>query len=98
MTFDLGRRSEIRAAPGVTAGLGSLLASRYPERDLLLVTDDQVARCSWFPELAAGLEAAGGTVHFAVVPAGEEYKTLDSVGAIYRAAPVIQATTISIAG
>ncbi len=77
-----GREYCIRVGPGLLSQVGETLARLGQRGRVLLVTNPTVARWYLAP-VRESLNSAGFAVHEALVPDGEEYKSLDQTGALY---------------
>ncbi|MGH2442035.1 MAG: 3-dehydroquinate synthase [Chloroflexota bacterium] len=81
-----GAESHVRIGRGLVGEIPALFAHTGLTGDLLVITDDHVESLPWMADIRASLEDAGQAVTYVTVPAGEQYKTLETVTAIYRAA------------
>ncbi|MDJ1183960.1 3-dehydroquinate synthase [Roseofilum casamattae] len=83
VNVDLGPLSyQIAIAPNSLENLGSLLADLNLGKKILVVSNPIVA--DYYGERAiASLSAAGFSVSSHLIPAGERYKTLDSIQTLY---------------
>lgn len=80
-----GREYRIHIGPGLLTRTGQFCAALGRPGRVLIVTNPTVAR--WYlPPLRNSLAAAGCQVHEAVIPDGEEYKSLAQAGELYAAA------------
>ena len=80
---DLGERSyPIRIGRGWIGALGETLASSFQPCPCVLVSDSEVASI-WGRPVLDSLRRAGYDAELCELPAGEDLKTLDTVGLIY---------------
>jgi 3-dehydroquinate synthase len=77
-----GYTYDVCVRPGLLAEAGQFLKQLCPTRKVGVVTDTTV-HALHYPALVDGLERAGFSVVTAVVPAGEEHKTLAEVSRIF---------------
>ncbi len=79
-----GGRYPIYIGDGLRHRLGEFLQDRALTRLAFVVTDEHVAPL-YGEDVRLALEAGGYRVHTIVLPAGEQYKTLDTVRRVYDA-------------
>ena len=80
----MGAGYDVRVANGGLDRLGAILSAYQLKGPLALVSDDNVARIYGGRALQS-LEAAGYTARLAVIPAGEQHKTIDTVNQLWEA-------------
>ena len=78
----LGSGYDVRVAPGGLAHLGAALQARGLKGPLALVTDTHV-RPLHAERACRSLEAAGYAVRVLTIPAGEAYKTIDTLQSLW---------------
>jgi len=80
-----GRTYPIQVGRGILGRVGPILAELGRRGHVLVITNPIVAR--WYLEpVLASLSAAGFQASRALVPDGEEYKSLDQAGRLYECA------------
>ncbi len=84
-----GREYDIRIEPGLLARAGQILAAAGRRGRVLLVTNPTIARWHLAP-VSQGLRGNGFTVHEALVPDGETYKSLQEASGLYDRAAAAQ--------
>jgi len=71
------------AESGAIERIGQLMTDRGWSGRVLLVTDDNLETLGWRARCADALRAAGFAIQSVVLPAGEEFKSLDSLSMLY---------------
>jgi 3-dehydroquinate synthase len=102
---DLGERGyEILVGEGLLDSLGEEMkrVNLSPRSHILLVTDDHVSQAGHLEKARESLERSGYSVTVAIVPPGEETKSLEEAGRLYDAAFTAgldrQSTVIALGG
>jgi 3-dehydroquinate synthase len=75
---------DVLVRSGGLAGIGEALKNAGLKSPLMIVTDENVAR-HYLASAVASLSAAGYQIHQAVIPAGEEHKTITRAAGLWEA-------------
>lgn len=80
----MGTGYDVRVAAGILDAMGSILLSRGLHGPVVLVSDENVAPL-YAQRAVDSLESVGISSHLVVIPAGEQFKTLETVASIWEA-------------
>ncbi|HZS93202.1 MAG TPA: 3-dehydroquinate synthase [Chloroflexota bacterium] len=86
LSVDDRRRSDIVIGVGAADRLSALLGERGLTGQVILVTDTNVAGSGIAARIEGALRASGWNVTLTEIPAGEKYKTLETLNRLYGVA------------